>query len=414
MVAARGRSSRLLIGLAKNRANVARLHRALVRLICVTWLAASGTVHAQALYSENFDSLPPGGGLTGLIPGSGLTVTSGDADIIGNILNGAASAYSVCPAGPSAANNCLDLNGNGPGSVSTPAMFNLTAGTTYVLNFSAAGSVANVGGAPYTFTVTLGNSAPETFSLPANSGLVGEQFIYTPEVNQPNAALALASTTSLPGNARYGPVIDNLNLSALPPSGTTFYPFMQSFNKVQPGSNFSSILAGTRFAVVAGNVDVLGNLLNGAASGFYTCPPGMLEPGNCIDLNGDQPGEIESRNRFYLSAGTTYAVTFELAGNVVDGINSSYPLTVSLGGSGPVGFSAAPGSPFTEETLYYTPIVTQPQAPLIFAAGPDGGNPLYGPIISEVSVSAVPEPREVFMLPVLLVLLAMSRRRRAC
>ena len=372
-------------------------------------LSGLGPLSAQTLVSENFDAAAPGGALTNRLPGTGLRVTSGNVDVIGTILNGAWAAYSVCPAGPVPANNCLDLNGLNPGAVSTGPTLVLTAGTHYVLNFSAAGSIVGPPAPPYTFTVSLGASGPTSYSVPANGSFMGERFSYTPVTDQPNAALTLISTTNLPGNAQYGPLIDNLTLAAgpaIPP------PLTENFNLVRPGSNQSGVLAGSRFAVIAGNIDVLGSSLNGAAAGFFSCPPGGIDAGNCIDLNGDQPATIEATSLFHLIAGTQYAISFELAGNVVDGTHTSYDLTVSLGGSGAIGFSAAPGAGFVAESFFYTPAVDEPEARLLFAATPGGGDRLYGPILDHIQVTGVPEPAGLWMLLPLLGILGGVRRRR--
>jgi hypothetical protein len=224
--------------------------------------------------------------------------------------------------------------------------------------------------------------------------------------------LTLASTTNLPGAAQYGPLIDNLNLAALPPSGSTFFPFIETFAGTQPGSNDSSVLAGSQFAVLAGNVDVFGNLLNGAPSAFFSCPSGVEEPANCIDLNGDTPGAIQSTTLFDLIAGTTYQVSFLLAGNVADGTHASYPLSVSLGDSGAIGFSAQPGAGFGLETFDYTPTQNEPQAELRFVSGATTGNPLYGPFVDDIEIDAIPEPASAAIFLTALAALRAARRRR--
>ncbi|MBC7637133.1 MAG: hypothetical protein H7251_16200 [Acetobacteraceae bacterium] len=365
---------------------------------------------AALLLSDNFDSATPGGSYDSNIMGSAFSVFAGNVDVIGQITNGAANGYFSCPAGGPVENNCLDLNGTLPGAVKSTARFNLIAGRSYMLNFSAAGSMVDTARDPYRFTVALGNSGATGYTVAAGSSFAAQRFTYTPTINEDDAALVLASTTDIAGARQYGALIDNLRLtdnapvfgqSRAPGGGT-----VESFNSAQPGSNISSLIAGTGFAVVAGNVDVMGTIVNGAAAGFFTCPVGLPTENNCIDLNGNQPGAIATAAPMLLLAGTTYEVSFALAGNIDDGTHAAYAMHAQLGNSGAISFSTLPGSSFTTETFTYTPITDEVAAFLQFTSDSTAGNPIFGAFIDNISVVAlsngaavaVPEPGSMMMV----------------
>lgn len=392
---------------------------------CSLMIAAGGPVEAAQLLVDNFDSATPSGGYTASIAGSGFSAFTGNVDVIGPITNGAASGFYTCPAGSAANNNCLDLNGTMPGAVRSNARFDLIAGRTYTLSFSAAGSVVDRAADPYSFTVALGNSAVTGYTVAAGSSFAAERFTYTPTVNETDAALVLASTTDITGARQYGALIDNLRLTDNAPvfyqAASASGAFVEGFNSAQPGSNISTLIAGTGFSVISGNIDVTGNLPNGANGGFFTCPVGLPSENNCIDLNGNQPGAIATTDPMLLLAGVTYEVNFALAGNVADGTHATYDLHARLGNSRAFSFSAAPGSGFTTEAFTYTPISDEAAASLQFISDSTTGDPQFGAFIDTISVvalsnadpSAVPEPGSTALLLIGLgCLTALSRLKR--
>ena len=162
--------------------------------------------------------------------------------------------------------------------------------------------------------------------------------------------------------------------------------FEQDLVAAQPGANYTGALSNTGFTVTSGNVDLFGNGSGSGTAGFYSCPAPLPTSSVCIDLNGNQPGTIRTDQSFNLTAGSTYTVSFQLAGNIPNGDLSAYPLRASFGNSGAYSFSAAPGSPFQTETFSYTPTEDESAAQLIFASEQDSDSLLYGPIISDISI----------------------------
>ncbi len=381
------------------------------------------TVHARAatLFSETFDASQPGSAYTSTIPGAAFQVTSGNVDIIGNLTNGAGSGFFTCPGPNNGANNCLDLNGNNPGAITTTTGFNLTAGTTYTLSFNLAGSV--VPNVNYVMQATIGGSTPFTFSVPGGNDFGTETVSFTPTANEANAHLSFASLTDLPGNSEYGPLIDNVVLTSAPagpnPGGTLL--FQQDLTTAAPGPNYRGPLSNSGLTVTAGDVDIFGNGTGSGTAGFYTCPAPLTANQTCIDLNGDQPGTIQTDQVFNLIAGTTYTVSFELAGNIPNGNLSEYTLGASFGNSGIYTFSAPPGAPFQTESFSYTPTTDESQARLVLSSQQYADLLNYGPIITDLSISDPPgsgdtvsasEPGVLSVILTSILSLAWLRRRQ--
>ncbi len=391
-------------------------------------LAIGGQAHAAVLASETFDTAQPGSAYNATIPGASYQVTSGDVDIIGPLTNGAASGFYTCPGPNSSANNCLDLNGNQPGAITSTSGFALTAGTPYTLSFNLAGSV--VPDVAYAMQATIGNSAPFTFSVPAGGSFGTETITYTPAVSQPDAHLSFASLTDIPGNPEYGPLIDSVTLTAptapsavsTPINGSTVL-FQQDLATAAPGPNYTGPLSNTGLTVTAGDVDIFGDGTGSGTAGFYTCPSPLASSQTCIDLNGDQPGTIQTDETFDLTAGSTYTVSFQLAGNIPNGNLSEYTLQASFGDSGPFTFSTPPGAAFQTESFSFTPSVNETGARLIMTSEQDSDSLLYGPIITGISITdppgftsgdipSLPEPGSVWVMLSGVLLLAWFTRHR--
>ena len=394
-------------------------------LAAVVWMVPCAA-SAAVLLHETFDAAPPGSSYTGAIPGSVFHVSSGDVDIIGTLPNGAAGGFFTCPNAPGAANNCLDLNGNQPGAVTTGAGFDLRAGTTYKLSFDLAGSVPV---APaYRMQATIGNNPPVVFSIPAGNMFGTESLLYTPLTDEAGAHVSFQSVTNIPGAPHYGPLIDNVSLAtvttppAVPGVGSSLI-FQQDFSAVRPGANYAGPVANSGFTVTSGNVDVFGDGTGAGASGFFTCPAPLPSSSGCIDLNGSQPATIQSDQLFNLRAGATYIVGFQLAGNIANAELAEYALTASLGGSAPFRFAISPDSPFQTESFTYSPAADETAARLIMMSQQNTAAPLYGPVITAISIaslpavtsssppSALPEPGPLAVMLSGLLGLALCRRK---
>ncbi len=143
-----------------------------------------------------------------------------------------------------------------------------------------------------------------------------------------------------------------------------------------------------------GSVDWIGT--------YWSSPPGG---GHSIDLDGTYPsghgytnaqGSI-SQTLTGLIPNTTYVVTFDLAGNPDGGLNS-VDVRVQVG-SNRNDFTVIPqylssgNLAWTSETWSFTP--TSSTATLRFSSETPG---LFGPVIADVSVNAVPLPPSVMLL----------------
>ena len=177
-----------------------------------------------------------------------------------------------------------------------------------------------------------------------------------------------------------------VGLTAFSPSGHAAVIVDGNFAGAQDpyqtiGTN-STFGANNAWKVVSGTVDWIGN--------YWASPsPG----GGSVDLDGNSVGAI-SQTLFDLAAGT-YKVTFALSGNP-DGPPPSKSLQVSVTGSAAQDYAhpvvLGSGSVnYSIESYIFT--WGGGDATLKFASltGPQD-NPYYGPVIGDVSISAVPEP----------------------
>ena len=60
-------------------------------------------------------------------------------------------------------------------------------------------------------------------------------------------------------------------LVLLSPEGRASTLLSETFDSALPGSAYNASIPGAAFVVTAGDVDIMGNIGNGA-SGFFTCP----------------------------------------------------------------------------------------------------------------------------------------------
>lgn len=151
-----------------------------------------------------------------------------------------------------------------------------------------------------------------------------------------------------------------------------------SFQTVGTGATFG---ANNAWTVVSGSVDWIGN--------YWTSPsPG----GGSVDLDGNSVGSI-SQTLFGLAAGT-YKISFALSGNP-DGPPPTKALEVSVTGSAAQDYTyPVVGDKANMNYAINSYVFTWGggNATLTFASlNAPSDNP-YGPVIGDVSISAVPEP----------------------
>jgi len=169
--------------------------------------------------------------------------------------------------------------------------------------------------------------------------------------------------------------------------------FSDNFNADVQGLNTTTFLGG--WTVSNGTVDTIG-------TGFFELLPGN---GNYIDLDGSSYQAGTFSNSVVLTGGTTYVLSFQLAGN-----HRGYgPDVVDVTfGSSTGSHTMYSGDPLTSFSLSFTPGVSGPAS---FSFHNHGGDNV-GAILDNVSIAAVPEPETYAMLLAGLAALGMAARRR--
>ena len=184
--------------------SISHLSPALARLAMMSAAAAAllGAGAAQAsttLLSEDFSGVAAGL-YSGAITGSVFSTYGANVDVI-------TPATFSCVNNPGGA--CVDIVGNqGAGGIQSNAVFNLTAGSTYAIDFNA----ILQGYAPTdlnttTFTVGLG-SFLQTIVLGPNAQSFA--FNYTASGNETGS---LIFSTTIPADSVHGAVIDHISLT---------------------------------------------------------------------------------------------------------------------------------------------------------------------------------------------------------
>jgi hypothetical protein len=161
--------------------------------------------------------------------------------------------------------------------------------------------------------------------------------------------------------------------------------------------------------VFGGNVDVVGpNPMGGVSA-----PPfgGLCQAGQgmCIDLNGTgEMAPAQLQNSAALVAGTTYDLTFQLAGNQRGGVNDL--VTVVFGGVGQT-FTLGATSPWQTYSLLYTATSSSPTA-FSFTDYSSNIGSNVGAVLDNVQIAAVPEPETWALMGLGLAILGGAAWRR--
>lgn len=150
------------------------------------------------------------------------------------------------------------------------------------------------------------------------------------------------------------------------------------------------------WTVTDGTVDLIG----GIPPAFDFLPGN----GNYIDLDGSTGNSGVFANSVNLTGGTTYTLSFDLAGSHR---TSTEFVSVNFGTSS-TSFSPLSGDPFSIRTLNFTPGSTG----LYTFSFENRGGDNVGALLDNVSVTAVPEPESYAMIMAGLGLMGFIVRRR--
>jgi hypothetical protein len=156
------------------------------------------------------------------------------------------------------------------------------------------------------------------------------------------------------------------------------------------GGNFATISAGSSFGngnawlVTSGSVTVSGGSVDEIGNYWPLTPNGS----HSVDLDGNSPGGISQS--INLATGN-YVLKYYLAGNPDGGSPSIKSLLVDVAGttSNKTYTTSGGFGPWVLETVFFS--VASPGLETLSFQSADSSGP-YGPVIGEVSISAVPEP----------------------
>lgn len=174
-----------------------------------------------------------------------------------------------------------------------------------------------------------------------------------------------------------------------------------SFNAENGGNGALNYAAFANWTVSNGSVDLCGN-------GFCDMLPGN---GLYVDMDGStgNAGKLTSSATYSLTPGTTYTLSFDLAGNQRTATGDTVTVQVAMGSVFSEVFSLATFAPFTTFSRSFT-VASATVATLSFE-GSGGDN--VGMLLDDVVfASAVPAPSTLALLGVALALGAFARGRR--
>lgn len=185
-------------------------------ILALAALALPATANAAPFINGSFETGPSTGVFVGLTAGStainGWVVGGAGIDYIGTYWNASNGARSI------------DLSGNGPGSISQT--FDTIVGALYNVTFDLAGN-GDGGPGQKTATVLASGGTLGTFSTPSSPkpNLTYTPYTYTFTATGSATTLTFASAT----NTAFGPVLDNVSVTAAVPEPATWAMMMLGF-----------------------------------------------------------------------------------------------------------------------------------------------------------------------------------------
>ncbi len=181
-------------------------------------------MHADTIFSENFDELTPALGVTSA--GAFSAIDGTNIDILGGALYG---FECLAPA----SGNCIDLGGSGgdPLGDFVSALISIPSAGTYFLSFDLIGNSINANNT--SATVTLGGSTDPT--MPPGAPILYQQsFTLTPQDTVDGVVSGALITVTTPGtysleflnttagsDINDGPILDNVLLANATPEPAT-------------------------------------------------------------------------------------------------------------------------------------------------------------------------------------------------
>ena len=178
--------------------------------------------------------------------------------------------------------------------------------------------------------------------------------------------------------------------------------FSDNFDNENSGVGVLNYNSFANWVVQDGTVDLIGN-------GYFDFLPGN---GLYVDMDGStgNAGRMLSSTAIAITAGTTYTLSYQLAGNRRNGANETVQVQVNFGSLVNETISLGQSAPFTTFTNTFTAISSGMLSLSFEGFGGDNIGMLLDNVVLE---SKVPEPGTLALLGLGLVGLGLGRRRKA-